>query len=195
MDRKTVGSRLLEVGLPVEELLTLSDGNPSAGLPYHNNDHCYNVAVDAYDLGKEFPELSENTLRHLLVAGLFHDYSHTGYSHPDILNIAAALQFIEDISPKLSNMGLSPMRIADLIYSTVNPATPGSITRLEQMIIRDADLLGWCQEENHDKFLEGLTIEFEEPVTRESTKKFLSSTKFYTEQAVTKFRNAGWIEK
>jgi hypothetical protein len=193
MNRESVGYRLLEVGLPVEELLTLSDGNPSAGLPYHNNDHCYNVAVDAYDLGKEFPEISESTLKHLLVAGLFHDYAHTGYSHPDVLNIAAALQFIDEISLKLVSMGLSSTRIAHLIYSTMNPAPPGGIHRLDEMIMRDADLLGWCQEENQEKFLEGLTIEFEEPVTRESTKKFLSSTKFYTEQAVEKFKDAGWI--
>lgn len=194
MDRITVGSRLLEVGLPVKALLTLSDGNPSLSLPYHNNDHCYNVAVDAYELGKEFLEISDNALRHLLVAGLFHDYAHTGYSHPDNLNIAAALQFIREISSELEKMSLDVRTIIRLIKATENPAPLNTEYALDEMIMRDADLMGWCQEENHEKFLKGLSIEFEEPVTIESTKRFLSSTKFYTEQAEQKFKKSGWID-
>jgi hypothetical protein len=195
MDRKSVDSRLTEVGLPSKALLTFSDGNPSLNLPYHNNDHCYNVAVDAYDLGKEFPEINENSLKHLLVAGLFHDYAHTGYSHPDNLNIAAALQFVRKIGPELKTMGLNVATIIRLIKATENPSPPNSKYSLDEKIMRDADLLGWCQEENHEKFLLGLSIEFEEPVTRESTKKFLASTEFYTSQAVEKFKEAGWLEK
>lgn len=194
MDRASVGSRLTAVGLPVEALLTLSDGNPSFNLPYHNNDHCYNVAVDAFDLGEEFPEISEDTLRHLLVAGLFHDYAHTGYSHPDNLNISAALQFVWLISPELEEMGLDVLTLTRLIKATENPSRPNAKYSLDEMIMRDADLMGWCQEENHTKFLHGLSVEFEEPVTIESTKQFLSSTKFYTERATMKFKEAGWIE-
>lgn len=193
MDRVTVGSRLLEVGLPSEVLLTFSDGNPSANLPYHNNDHCYNVAVDAYDLGKMFPEMNERSLRHLLVAGLFHDYAHTGYSHPDNLNIAAAEKYIKDIAPHLKSMEISVGRIIRLIRATENPSPPTREYSTDEKIMRDADLMGWCQEENHEKFLLGLSIEFEEPVTKESTRKFLSSTKFYTVQAEKKFKEAGWI--
>ena len=193
MNRETVGSRLLEVGLPSEALLTFSDGNPSFNLPYHNNDHCYNVAVDAYDLRKEFPEISEDILKHILVAGLFHDYAHTGFSHPDKLNIAAAVQFVRKISSQLETMGLNVKTLIRLIKATENPSPPNREYLLDEMIMRDADLLGWCQEENHEKFLLGLSIEFEEPVTRESTQKFLSSTKFYTTHAVEKFKKAGWI--
>lgn len=195
MDRASVDSRLLEVGLPSKVLLTFSDGNPSLNLPYHNNDHCYNVAVDAYDLGKMFPEISEETLKHILVAGLFHDYAHTGYSHPDNLNIAAALYFVRSISVPLLAMGLNVGTLIRLIKATENPSPPNVEYSLDEMIMRDADLLGWCQEENHEKFLHGLTVEFEEPVTRESTKKFLSSTKFYTVHAVEKFKEAGWLDK
>jgi hypothetical protein len=193
MDRASVDSRLVEVGLPSKVLLTFSDGNPSFNLPYHNNDHCYNVAVDAYDLGKMFPEMNERSLRHLLVAGLFHDYAHTGYSHPDNLNIAAAEQFVKSIAPDLKSMDINVGRIIRLIRATENPSPPNRKYSLDEKIIRDADLLGWCQEENHEKFLAGLSVEFEEPVTRESTKRFLSSTKFYTKQAVQKFKKAGWI--
>jgi hypothetical protein len=193
MNRETVDSRLTEVGLPSEALLTFSDGNPSLNLPYHNNDHCYNVAVDAFDLGKMFPEMDERSLRHLLVAGLFHDYAHTGYSHPDNLNIAAAEQYVFSIAPHLKAMGLNVGRIIRLIRATENPSPPNRKYSLDEKIIRDADLMGWCQEENHEKFLLGLSIEFEAPVTRESTKQFLSSTKFYTSHAVEKFKEAGWI--
>lgn len=193
MNRNMTCSRLKEVGLPSKVLLTLSDGNPSLNLPYHNNEHCYNVAVDAYDLGKNFPEIDEDSLRHLLVAGLFHDYAHTGYSHPDNLNIAAAIAFIEEIAAELAAMNINVGRIVRLIKATENPSPPNSEYELDEMIIRDSDLLGWCQEENHEKFLNGLSIEFEEPVTRESTKRFLASTKFYTSQAKDKFRESGWI--
>jgi hypothetical protein len=195
MDRKSVGSRLVEVGLPSEALLTFSDGNPSLNLPYHNNDHCYNVAVDAYELGKMFPQINVRSLRHLLVAGLFHDYAHTGYSHPDNLNIAAAVQFVKQIGSDLKSMDINVGRIIRLIRATENPSPPTREYSLDEKIMRDADLMGWCQEENHEKFLLGLSIEFEEPVTRESTKRFLSSTKFYTNHAVEKFKEAGWLEK
>ena len=193
MDRASVDSRLMEVGLPSKVLLAFSDGNPSLNLPYHNNDHCYNVAVDAFDLGEMFPEMNERSLRHLLVAGLFHDYAHTGYSHPDNLNIAAAEKFIKDIALNLKAMDINVGRIIRLIRATENPSPPNRLYSLDEKIIRDADLLGWCQEENHEKFLLGLSIEFEEPVTRESTKKFLSSTQFHTSQAEEKFKEAGWI--
>ena len=194
MDREEVGSRLVEAGLPATALLSYLDGNPSFNLPYHNNDHCYNVAADAYDLGKEYRELTLDDLRHLLVAGLFHDYAHTGYSHPDSMNITAAVHFIQTVERGLTGMGLEPEEVIRLIRATENPAPPGVGYRLDEKVMRDADLLGWCRESNREKFLHGLSIELEEPVTQDSTRKFLSSTKFHTRKAYEKFREAGWVD-
>lgn len=197
MDRETVGSRLEEAGLPSQVLLALSDGNPSSRLPYHNNDHCYNVAVDAFDLGKEYigsGKVSLRMLQHILVAGLFHDYDHTGYSHPDKLNIDNAVMFIRSQTAIFSSLKLNTDRLIRLVKSTQNPARLHPEYNFEEQIMRDADLLGWCHEQNHEKFLHGLSIEFEAPVTVESTKQFFRNTYFYTEAAKRKMTDAGWLE-
>ncbi|MFA7284615.1 MAG: hypothetical protein WC004_02225 [Candidatus Absconditabacterales bacterium] len=58
---------------------------------YHNIDHMFHVTGQLYDaIG--FYKISGRTARNLLIAGLFHDYNHSGGKLSDSENIAMALQ-------------------------------------------------------------------------------------------------------
>lgn len=74
--------------------------NPSYDLPYHNNQHLYSVACMAYELYQDncFPEpINTEDLRHLITAGLLHDYAHSGGKLVDDENIQIALNAIDNL--------------------------------------------------------------------------------------------------
>ena len=185
-----VRSRLEEQGLPVQEILDLSNGNPAAFLPYHNNEHNYVFAVNAYDIGKS-SGLNNWQLKHLLVAGIFHDYDHTGGTKPDVNNILRALKFIHAEHRVFTKMGLAPYYLRQLIQATQNP--PRVTYSFPEKIMRDADFMGWCEPETRHMML-GLSAELGVPVNIKSTKKFLNETFIHTEQARNKLSEAGWTE-
>lgn len=187
-----VSSLLRELGLPAEEILELVEGNPSAALPYHNNKHNYSVAYHAYTIAQEMLIVSESQAIHLLVAGLFHDYGHTGEGTPDLVNVEQALQAITNNQVFFRKAGLSPWLLRKLIHSTLNPAV-GNYDVLER-IIRDADLLGWTEPDISSQ-LAGLSAELGTPVTEESTKVFLQQATIYTFPARRKLVNAGWLTR
>lgn len=188
MLKAAVCSRLEEQHLPVKEIIGLSDGNPAASLPYHNNEHCLLFAVNAYDVGKSLG-LNSYELKHLLVAGIFHDYDHTGGTTPDVNNILRALKFVSSYGSFFIEAGLTPFYLRQLIQATQNPAR--NLYTLSEQVMRDADLLGWCEPQTRH-MLQGLSQELGAPVTNSSTKKFLNDTVIHTVQARNKFSAAGW---
>jgi hypothetical protein len=189
MLKAAVSSCLEEQHLPVKEILELSDGNPAAFFPYHNNEHCLLFAVNAYSIGKNL-KLNSYELKHLLVAGIFHDFDHTGGSTPDVNNILRALKFIHAKHDFFVNAGLTPFYLRQLIQATQNP--PRDMYTVSEHIMRDADLLGWCEPET-SHMRHGLSTELGIPVTIRSTKSFLNNAFIHTKQARNKLFVAGWI--
>lgn len=167
-----------EAGLSTD-IVSFVDSNPSADLPYHNNTHNFIVGINAYMFGKQLG-FSERDLQHVLVAGLFHDYAHTGGTEPDWVNVEKAAAYVISLRGELESHGLSIRHLSDLIWGTCNPDE--GIYTIQQQVLRDADLMGWV-DQNPDVLMEGLSAEIGVPVTEESTKAFLKARKIYTEPA------------
>jgi len=185
-----VRSRLQEAELPVTGILKLASRNPAASLPYHNNEHNYVFAVNAYDIGVQLGYNSYD-LRHLLVAGIFHDYDHTGTAGPDSDNIRKALKFIDFYEVFFSvECKLTPAYLKQLIQATENPGR--QMYRPVEQIMRDADMMGWCEQDT-SSMMSGLSKELGIPVTAHSTKQFLSNLRIYTTPAKKKLIVAGWL--
>jgi hypothetical protein len=184
-----VRSLLQHHEIPEQVIMKLASENPAASLPYHNNNHNFMLAVNAYSIGEHLG-INEKLLKHLLIAGIFHDYNHTGTTLPDAVNIKRALHFLHQNSEQFTEVGLSVPLLQILIQATENP--PAAKYTLPEQIMRDADLLGWCDQDTTE-LMQGLSEEFGSPVTKESTKAFLQSAHIYTEPARKKLVLAGWL--
>lgn len=184
-----VRSLLQHHDIPEQVIMKLVSENPAASLPYHNNDHNFMLAVNAHDIGKKLG-MDEKLLKHLLVAGIFHDYNHTGTTLPDAVNIKRALHFLHQNVEVFTEAGLSVPLLQILIQATENP--PAAKYTLPEQVMRDADLLGWC-DQDVTELMQGLSQEFGSPVTEQSTKAFLQNAHIYTKPAQEKLALAGWL--
>lgn len=77
-------------------LTWMQENNPAADLPYHNSMHQILVAVMAhrlYTMSQQhyLAPLDDSTLPALFLAGLFHDFNHSGGVETDDINIRRAL--------------------------------------------------------------------------------------------------------
>lgn len=121
--------------------------NPSANAPYHNNLHQATVALTArfiLETGGS-KELSLKAVEDLgvprhkdwptVIAGLFHDYAHSGGALDDHLNIARATSVVQglDIHPEIMNEVLSLIAVTEYPFIR-EPKTEG------EKALRDADL-------------------------------------------------------
>lgn len=146
-----VEARILADHLGVNEVLDyVMQNNPSKDLPYHNNIHQLLMAVTAVRLYTVTPRVSlgldnfdfeEATA--LFVAGLFHDYNHTGGKDEDYINIHYALEafcvFMTQFrSP--TRININEQMVMALIRSTEWPWKKEEFHYL-QGILRDADIL------------------------------------------------------
>lgn len=108
--------------------------------PYHNFRHMMNVVRLCYQACIFYSgTLSPKEMRNLLVAALFHDFDHSGIPGRDDLNIARAVQGLnEHILPEDRE---SSDDIVRLIQATEYPLrlTSEALT-LSAQIIRDADI-------------------------------------------------------
>ena len=184
-----VRSLLQHHDIPEQVIMKLTAGNPAASLPYHNNEHNFMLAVNAHSIGEQLG-MEDDLLKHLLVAGMFHDYNHTGTTLPDSVNIQKALHFLHQNSQVFIEAGLSVPLLQVLIQATENP--PAENYTLPEQVMRDADLLGWCDQDT-EELMQGLAEEFGSPVTEQSTRDFLQNAHIYTEPARKKMRLAGWL--
>ena len=149
--------------------------NPSANLPYHNNQHQFLVAlttwrlvsvgkwnIPMYDIG-DLPFYAKD----LFVAALFHDYNHTGGREDDSANIMRALDAMWDWS-KMYDPGQSyfdPDLVANLIMATQFPwqAHTYDEAGFDDMrdILRDADILASAEIAGFSMPITGLPVELE----------------------------------
>jgi hypothetical protein len=190
INEAAVRSCLTEAGFTPDVFLNLVNMNPAASLPYHDNTHNYVVAVNAYQMGKEL-QMSTYQVNHMLVAGLFHDFDHTGGTLFDVTNIIRALKAVEDNREIFIRAGLQPWYVKQLIQATQNP--PRTHYTIPEQVMRDADLMGWA-EPGTRKLMTGLTAELGTPVTKETTKAFLrEESRYMTEPARRKLVLAKWL--
>lgn len=174
--------------------------NPSRHLPYHNNQHMQEVALNAVKLYRMEedngelpcslgPRADEMTL---LIAGLFHDYGHSGGLLPDHANIAMACEMLKAYVSKYEpNIPARVLADAiDLIKVTEFPFVHEPKTSL-QRIFRDADLLGFLEADGPVNVIHGLRLEMnvkaEKPLSQmemyERQVQYVDNIKLFTKSA------------
>lgn len=140
--------------------------NPSKDLPYHDSTHCLAVARVAYEL-HGLMGLQRDSKQHrreqrlLVVAGLLHDWGHSGGRFTDDDdNIAVAIRELESHRQRLTDE-FGPQfvdKVADLIMSTRYPYHGLPDCNLEA-VLRDADHLYFLTPCGPEAVLEGLRHE------------------------------------
>jgi len=115
---------------------------PNTHHGYHGLSHMLHVTWVCYKAIQYYARLGQINMRgrrNLLIAGLFHDYDHTGGIGDDSTNISRAITGMKE---KLlaSDVGYTE-DISQIIRATQFPHTNlGTRETLEQTIIRDADM-------------------------------------------------------
>lgn len=164
--------------------------NPSNDLPYHNNNHIVRVCEFAI-MGAEYYKLSENDIRLLIVACLFHDYNHTGSGANDDININNAITSLKEyMSTDIKRYHLyftkeEIDKICNIIQSTRYPEIREPSNRLEK-IICDADILQGFFVDNYIndtvfKIADENNITHQQMINGQPN--FLNSRKFHTKWA------------
>lgn len=175
IDRTTmVAIKLRELGLNPGHLIVITEVNPSRSLPYHNSHHCLSVALNAEE-GARFTGLGIEDRRTLFIAGLYHDFNHSGGANPDSVNVADAAAHMKAWCRLLEDFTEGQLEsIHTTILSTRWPydEVPGETTMVED-ILCDADLMQWTEPDTKD-FMEGLGAEKNEVITLADTRKFLT---------------------
>ena len=178
---------LHKLGLSSQHLDNIKNLNPSADLSYHGYQHLLTVAINCFDLGEYYFSNGKirQEIRLLVLAGLYHDWDHTGGQYEDSINIAkATVGMVKHVAELEDFSDADISKISKLISMTEFPHR-GVPVSLSEKIIRDADLLQFA-EEDFDRWAEGLTEESGNSVTVESTKKFLEKQTIYTSWAKTR---------
>ena len=162
------------------------DTNNANHNPYHNFDHNLHVANLTYKLTKHV-SVTDNEKKNLIIAGLFHDYNHSGGVHKDdALNIKYAIIGFNEFynhNETLFNNG-DKKEIITLIYSTKYPIDNDKLIITPSIkIIRDADMLYTFTAPFFQSIILGLAKEFNITISDRIIQqiKFINNLKFNTD--------------
>lgn len=105
--------------------------------PYHNFRHTMHVFCMAYEGGK-YEGISQDEMRALLIAALFHDFRHSSLMGDDKREIDKAIDGVRNFI--LTHDEYLQTDIEDLIYGTEWPHRTDIVISTSLKILRDADL-------------------------------------------------------
>lgn len=149
------------------KLLAVLETNPSANLPYHNNEHMkqmWALARTIWEREEEDVGLGDSTWNYvvLMFACLFHDWDHSGGHDSDHYNVLRAREFVEELIAKngYTLPGRVIKAIDDAIAVTEFPFVIQPKNRLEA-VIRDADSLYATHRRDPTVIIDGLRQEME----------------------------------
>ena len=121
----------------------VKEKNPSNNLPYHNWYHAL-CMVESVVEGANYHDLSYQSIRHLVVAALFHDFAHTGGKEKDAVNITRAVRGLWSLADRSTGRtvakGIDMFEVEELIGVTEYPYVLDPMC-IEQKVLRDADLM------------------------------------------------------
>jgi hypothetical protein len=124
--------------------------------PYHNFYHVMCMIKNVYDIAKSLG-LSDDVIRLLLIAVLFHDFNHSMGKHDDVWNVDEAIKCFLLYSIESSE---DNEKIINIIRATQYPyVIEEKDLTVEQEIIRDADLLQQYQDNFIQQVYWGLSQE------------------------------------
>lgn len=136
--------------------------NTGADNPYHNTQHCIDVAFRAMNLCTiAVQDFSDQDRRHLMVAALFHDFDYVvGYSEQHNLGRAcdaalSAIQCFED----LDSIPINFSAIQSLIVKTAWPRIENTPIGLLSSVLMDADILAVADPDWYSTIFGGLRSE------------------------------------
>lgn len=158
IDRSAETKKLLSsLGLPESIVDGLNERNPSRGIPYHNNQHMYQVALTTAEILAR-SGVSLNEMRHPVVAALYHDADYeVGLSEPGNIQRAIAFFLAESKTLQLNTL-IGEQRVCNLIRATnFDERIPCGDNKVKALL--DADLL--CSTFSKDKkgLMESLKLE------------------------------------
>lgn len=151
---------------------------------YHNLQHTLDV-VKNISILCELQNRPTGVTRLLMIAGIYHDFNHSGGLLPDSDNIVEALNAVDMYCTASDE---DKTFIKELIKCTEYPFKQDLVLNEYQMIIRDADLMQ-CLEKNYlQHVLIGLSIELKntpylEIKTIENQISFINGVKIFTKEA------------
>lgn len=166
------------------------DFNPSNNLPYHNWYHAC-CMVEKVVEGANYHNLPYRSIRHLILAALFHDFAHSGGKQTDTSNITKAISAVNQFEYNWSRTpdkdSIDLREVKQLIYVTEYPYVLDPVC-IEQKIIRDADLMQGLRSTWKEMIIDGLRIEMSIRLGKELTQedmclgqvKFLKNVKAYS---------------
>lgn len=178
-----------------EDLLDFLKLNPSADVPYHNNDHMSvmtDIAVAIYM--KECGKIDPHDLTVVIVAGMLHDWNHSAGHFSDKVNIARAVDgFNQYMSWTGSGFVIDNIRgtfeedVVQAIKCTEFPFVQEPQTLVEKCL-RDADILYASMSQDPELILTELRKEIEvaraHSISREQMctgqREFFAKAKLYT---------------
>lgn len=184
---KTV-QELIRLDLNPGHVHVICKENPSATLPYHNAGHCCTVGLNCL-AGAESTGMSPDEAANLFLAGLYHDYDHSGGKCTDDVNIARAVKGMAYWCSKLEGYDAPRLdAISSIISATIWPAELFKGTRnLSQSIICDADHMQYL-EPDAMSFVDGIGLETGQLITVPLTLQFLASYEPKTEWGTERLR-------
>lgn len=145
------------------ELKFVIRNNKSSFLPYHNLNHILSVMDVCYNLSLKVnnDNITDRSVRNLLVAALFHDFNHSGGKMNDIENIKVAidnfnLYLTTNATDKYFDEDVSEIR--KYIHATCYPYIKINDLSIYELIIRDADLV---QSSKPDFFITTVGLSYE----------------------------------
>lgn len=156
--------------------------NPSQSLPYHGNEHAMSVAeLSLIGLDFLFQGHDSRLMRNIFIAGLLHDWDHTGCNDEEV-NIQRAVDAVKIFEEENHEHWLTSdwWQVQLLIEATDSRKTPADRDTIGEKVIADADVLQNIVED-YQKFWNGLSKETGTVVDAVSTQIFLQNHSFNTE--------------
>jgi predicted metal-dependent HD superfamily phosphohydrolase len=159
----------------------------SNNAPYHNLHHILCMIKNCYAIAKD-EKINDNTIRPILIACLFHDFNHSMGEKTDAENVKDAIAAFKQYSKEDENTN---DMIVGMIQATQYPyVVPDSELNAGDQIIRDADLLQWCEENHIQQIVFGLLQNEMKGDVKENISKyrdFVAGAKFYTDYGQKKY--------
>lgn len=170
--------QLYELDYYLNCLIKHNQGNRN---PYHNLFHTLTVVKNIYLIGKN-ENISDDLLRLILIAGIFHDFNHSGGKNKsDEYNIIDAVNAYYKYTKENE---VDSKFIVDIVSITEYPFRNGELN-IYQKIMRDADVMQWLEDNFLQQNLIGLNIELNDSsdITiklLENNIDFMKSIEFFT---------------
>lgn len=177
--KATLQNTLEAVNLPDDFIaFILNENNNPAKHPYHNGIHCQRVAYHAL-MGAEFYNLVTFDKSYLVLAGIFHDWAHSGGWLDDRDNVTLAIGHFE-YTVKKFKVKTNVQKVSSLIRATEYPHNMSF--EIMHKIIQDADLMQYSAKD-YQLWIDNYNEETKSAFTKEDVAGWLQSQHLNTDWA------------